>query len=396
MNSDLEQARQYFLEGIEHFESGVLERARSCFERSLELAPDRASVLGNLGATLFRLQRWQEAVPVLRRTTEVDPHYAQAWISLGLCHEALARWSEAADVLERGLALEPEQADVWQICGECHERAGRPQPALHAFDRAIELDPDSAAAWSARAGVLRDLGRLEEAAESYERAVAAGGDPELHAYYLAAVRGGEGPAAPPRTYVERLFDQYATDFESHLVEQLRYRGHEWLLKPLLESGRRFRTVLDLGCGTGLCGALLAPLADAIDGVDLSSGMLEQARARGIYRELTHEDLATFLSGAERRADLVVAADVFIYVGALDTVFPAVRRILQPGGCFAFTVELAPDTDDFRLQSSLRYAHSEAYVRRLAATCGFRVCELNRAPLRHNRQEPLDALYAYLE
>lgn len=147
---------------------------------------------------------------------------------------------------------------------------------------------------------------------------------------------------------------------------------------------------------GLCGPLIAPYAEAIDGVDLSAAMLAQARALGVYRELHHADLASFLARADRRADLVLAADVFIYVGALDEVFSAVRRILAPGGCFAFTAELAPDSDDFRLLPSLRYAHSEAYIRRLGAAHGFRVRDLLRAPLRKNRQEPLDALYVYLE
>jgi len=395
MDRTLEQARQHFLEGIEHFEAGRLEVARMCFSASLALAPERASVLGNLGITLYHLGKWEEAVPPLQRATAADPNYAEAWISLGLCHEALGQWADAADALEQGLALAPGDARLWQICGQCRERSGRVDAALGAFDRALEIDPEAAEAWSARGNLLRDLNRLDEAAHCFKKAIALGADPELHAYFLAAVNGSGWPASPPRAYVEGLFDQYSVDFDSHLVEQLQYRGHEWLLRPLIASGRRYRAVLDLGCGTGLCGPLIAPVADAIDGVDISAAMLEQARRLGLYRELVHQDLTAFLADSERRADLVVAADVFIYVGALDQVFGAVRRVLEPGGCFAFTVELAPDGEDFVLQPSLRYAHSEAYVRRLAQACGFTVRDVRRAPLRQNRAEPLDALYVYL-
>ena len=133
------------------------------------------------------------------------------------------------------------------------------------------------------------------------------GDPELHVYYLAAVRGSGSPVAPPRAYVETLFDQYSADFQTHLVDQLQYRGHEWLLRPLIASGQHYRSVLDLGCGTGLCGPLIAPYAEAIDGVDLSAAMLAQARAPGVYRELHHADLASFLARTDRCADLVLAA-----------------------------------------------------------------------------------------
>lgn len=396
MDTALERARQHFLEGIGHFEAGRLEPAKACFEASLALAPGRASVLANLGITLFRLKRWQQAIPVLSQAVEADPAQTDAWFGLGLCHEAQAQWRQAADALERGLALDPGRTDLWMTCGQCQANTGRAEVALRAFDRVLETDPDAAAAWSARGGVLCDLGRLDEAVPCFERAIALGADPEMHDYYLAAARGTHSPTAPPRAYVEALFDQYSADFQTHLVDQLQYRGHEWLVRPLIASGQRYRSVLDLGCGTGLCGALIAPHAEAVDGVDLSAAMLEQARALGVYRELIHEDLTTFLVQAHRSADLILAADVFIYVGALDDVFRAVRRILEPGGCFAFTVEPAADTADFRLLSSLRYAHSEAYIRRLCEAHGFSVRDLQRAPLRKNQREPLDALYVYLD
>jgi predicted TPR repeat methyltransferase len=180
------------------------------------------------------------------------------------------------------------------------------------------------------------------------------------------------------------------------VEKLGYRGFEVLLQPLLGTGKRYRHVLDLGCGTGLCGPLVAPQADAIDGVDVSSGMLEQARKLGVYRELIHADLGEFLAATAMRPDLIVAADVFIYVGELATIFRSLRRILEPGGCLAFTVEPAGKGKDIQLLPSLRYAHSEAYIRRLADECcftGVRICE---APIRYDQTTPIMGLYVYLE
>lgn len=394
-DTTLAEARTHFLEGISHFEAGRLDPARAAFEASLALAPGRASVLANLGVTLFRLARWKEAVPRLRDAVAADPAQTEVWFALGLCLQELAQWADAADALGRGLALNPARPDLWMACSHCHANAGRADAALRAIDRVLAIDPDSVAAWSERGGILRDMGRLDESAASYEKALALGADPQLHRYYLAAVRGAEAPAAPPRRYVEALFDQYAGDFDQHLVGHLQYRGHEWLLRPLLEPGRRWRSVLDLGCGTGLCGALVAPHADAIVGVDLSSAMIDQARERGVYRELVHADLGEFLVSTTQRADLVLAADVFIYVGALDDAFRAIRRVLEPGGCFAFTVEREAEGDGFRLLSSLRYAHSEAYLRRIAASHGFTVLEMRQAPLRQSAEGALDALYVYL-
>jgi predicted TPR repeat methyltransferase len=267
---------------------------------------------------------------------------------------------------------------------------------LDAFDRAAAVDPNLAIAWSERGSLWRDLHRLEDATLCFERALSLGADPELHHYYLASVRGTGAPARPPRRYVETLFDEYAHDFQEHLVEQLRYQAHESLVRPLLEASRRYRAVLDLGCGSGLCGELIRPLAQAIDGVDVSSAMLEQARRLGVYRDLFHADLVAFLAETNRGADLVLAADVFIYVGELSSVFQSVRRILEPTGCFALTVELAPEGRDVQLLPSLRYAHSESYVRRLAHTHGFRVRELLTAPLRYEQMQPVSGLYVFLD
>lgn len=396
MVTTLEQARQRFLEGIAHFEGGRLEAARASFAAALALAPGRPSVLANLGITLFHMKHWQEAIPPLRLALAAEPDQPEAWFALGLSHQALAHWGEAADALTRGLDLQPDRPELWMTCGNCWANAGQAERAIAAYDRVLALDPKSAPAWSARGGVLREQGRLAEAAACFERALALGADPALHQYYLAATRDEAGPAAPPRSYVETLFDQYAADFDRHLVEQLGYCGHERLLQPLLGAEPAWRCVLDLGCGTGLCGRLVAGRAQSLIGVDLSAAMLERARAAGVYSRLVQADLVAFLETQAPRADLVLAADVFIYVGALEAVFAGVRRVLEPGGCFAFTVERADGVDGYRLQPSLRYAHSEGYVRRLAIEHGYRVREVIRAPLRRHAQTPLDALYVYLE
>lgn len=394
METTLEQARAHFLQGVEHFEAGRLEPARAAFEAALALAPGRPSVLGNLGVTLYHLQQAGQAVPLLQQAVAAEPDYLDAWTCLGLALERLGRWREAADALERTLRLSPRQAPLWFRRGQCLMRVGEPEAALQAFDQALALDPGFGDAWSARGGVLRDMQRLPEAAASFEQAIAGGADPELNRYYLASVSGQPMPA-PPRRYVEALFDDYAPEFQEHVLGQLHYQGYERLLAPLVEEGRRYRRALDLGCGTGLCAPLLQRVADAVDGVDLSAAMLEQARRLGIYRTLAHADIAAWLQAEQDRADLIAAADVFIYVGDLQAVFGEVRRVLAPEGRFVFSVELAAPGQELQLLPSLRYAHSEGYVRRLAQERGLRVERIFRAPVRIDQGRPLEGLYCYL-
>jgi predicted TPR repeat methyltransferase len=363
MSDPLAQSRTLFFKGIEHFESSRFSEARQAFESALKLAPGRPSILANLGLT----------------------------------HEALGDWANAARVLGEALVLDPQQADLWLTRAGCLMRSGQVAAALQAYDRAIAIAPASARAWSERGSVLRELQQLDEAARCFEKAIALGADPELHQFYLASVRGGQATTDTPRRYVESLFDDYAHDFQAHLVDQLKYRGYERLIAPLAETGRRFAHALDLGCGTGLCGVLLQPFCERIDGLDISMAMLDKARQTGVYQDLSHADLADFLAATSLRPDLIVAADVFNYVGGdLAPILASVKRILAPQGCFAFTLEAANKAQETELQPSLRHSHSESYIRRLAAENGYTIRQLIRGPLREDQREPIEALYVYLE
>jgi predicted TPR repeat methyltransferase len=357
MEANFEQARAFFLEGVAHYRAGRFPQAERCFSASLSLVPNRASTLTNLGAAQLKLGRIDDALAALQQALAQEPDNV----------EALGHWAT-------GLA-----------------ESGRHDEALQAFDRALALDPDRGVAWTLRGSVLRDLGRLGEAAASFREALARGADPDLNRYYLASLQGGAVPPAPPRAYVEALFDGYAQQFDEQLVRLLKYEVPQRLCAGL--AGRRFARALDLGCGTGLCAPLLAPLAAAIDGVDLSHNMLQKARAGGRYDRLEHGDLLAFLRRADRQYDLVIAADVFIYVGALDDVFAAVAQVMPPGGVFCFSVEESPQ--DLELRSSLRYAHSERALRRLASDHGFDWLALARGPVREEQREPIAGLFAWL-
>jgi len=186
-----------------------------------------------------------------------------------------------------------------------------------------------------------------------------------------------------------------TRFEEHLTQVLHYRAPDVLADELVRRGRRFANALDLGCGTGLCGLRVKPLAARLEGVDLSANMVEQATARGVYDRVVQDDIVHFLESASRPYDLVIAADVFIYVGELAKVFAGASRAMADGGLFCFSVEAAPDARDFELRSSLRYAHSRAYIERLAASNGFAVDATAGHALREDQRLAIPGLFFWL-
>ena len=361
MDGHFEQARTLFQEGVAHYQAGRLAAAEQKFAAALALVPGRPSVLTNLGAVRLKLGRAGEALAVLEEALRQEPANADA--------------------------LGPRTAAVADL--------GRLDQAVAMFDRALAADDRSAASWTLRGTALRELGDREGAAASFREALARGGDAEPLGYYLPPVQQAEPPGRPPRQYVEGLFDRYAGEFDQHLVHALAYDAPRVLAQRLAAQGRTWEHALDLGCGTGLGGPLLRPLARRLTGIDLSAGMLARAAALRVYDELRQADAVEFLASGEERFDLVVAADVFIYVGALDGVFAGLARRMPAGGSFCFTVEESAG-QPLELRPSLRYAHSEASLRELAQRHGFRVVHAERRPLRTEQRQPVPGLFLGME
>jgi predicted TPR repeat methyltransferase len=269
--------------------------------------------------------------------------------------------------------------------------AGQAEAAVVELRESVRLDPSYATGWCNLGLALEDWGRRDEAIDALRRAreLARADGVAFIDYHLAAMGAGPPPAVCPPAYLVQLFDHYAPRFEEHLVNNLGYRG-PWLLRdalaPLLPAGRAL-DVIDLGCGTGLCGALFRPLARGMVGVDLSPQMIERSRQRNVYTELVQAHLTPALSARRGAADLILAADVFIYVGDLSPVFRAAAKALRPGGLFAFTLEVT-ERADFTVEPSRRYAHSLAYVRRVAAGVGLVERHASSAVLRAGETAPV--------
>ncbi|WP_217575052.1 methyltransferase domain-containing protein [Mesorhizobium sp. GbtcB19] len=266
--------------------------------------------------------------------------------------------AQAAELLLGALELAPQWAAGWFRLGEMQEAAGLPDQAARAWAMALELEPAD------RLGAALKL-------QLIGRAPAA--------------------AAPPSAFVETLFDHYADSFEESLVEKLGYGLPDFLGQAICKARPgRFRLALDLGCGTGLMGERLRPFVDRLEGYDISAAMLRKAKAKGIYDLLAKADLQHF-SRTGDRADLVVAADVFIYIGALERIVSAVAGMLAGDGLFAFSVETLAGGGDFALRPSRRYAHTEAYARRVLAANGLAVLSLESMVIRHDRRDPVEGL-----
>ncbi len=292
------------------------------------------------------------------------PGSARVHYLLALYYGDTMQFAEALQAIDESLRLDPGHAKAHNNRGSALMHLGRWAPAEEAFRRAIELDPTLTQPYVNLGQVLEHRGAIADADEVYRLAIERGLDREMFEQYRA-VLAGRDTRATPEGWVRSTFDNFASTFDARL-RAMGYRVAQDLASRLVARMPASVDILDLGCGTGACGVALAGHKRRLVGVDLSGKMLQQAALHGLYDDLQNADVREFLVACVSGSfDVIVAGDVFVYIGELDAVFREAARVIRPSGYFAFSAE-ERDERDYVRQPSGRYAQSEAYIRRLAA------------------------------
>jgi predicted TPR repeat methyltransferase len=210
----------------------------------------------------------------------------------------------------------------------------------------------------------------------------------LSAKYMASALSGENPKGVPREYVKELFNQYSDRFDKHLTGELSYQTPQHLRKALdhtIGMHKSFDKVLDLGCGTGLAGAAFRDIAGYMVGVDISREMICAAEKKSIYNQLHVSEINDFLFTCRENFDLVIAADVLVYLGDLGPLFSCLKKRLNQKAYFLFSIESCSD-EGYILRSTGRFAHGINYIKSLAEKHHFKVLAVTPVVLRKENEK----------
>ena len=369
-------------------ERGQIAEAMARYDAAVQADPRCARAHLNRGNVLFADAQIDAARGAYQLAIACDPQYAAAYFNLGNLECRAREFEQALRHYGVAIRIKPDFADAFVALGNVFDDLGRSAEAVESYERALAINPDYAEVHFNLGVLAMNKGDRTEAARRYKRAREIGTTDPLTGYLLASW-SGEDAGPPPTAVVTKLFDDYASRFDSHLVDALDYSAPKSMRETvdrLTRNNRRFQHALDLGCGTGLIGEHFRDLVAEIDGVDLSPKMLEQARRKQIYSKLDCEEIVAWLQRTAAQSlsfDLVLSADVFVYVGNLEPAFKAVGAILADKGLFVFSVEHLPH-GSFELLPTRRYAHSGSYVRELAARYGFIIEVSQQVNLRKER------------
>lgn len=381
--------------GLAHFQSNLHARAEYLYREALRLQPRYPLAHYNLGVLLQHKRNWVAARRAFEAAVAQQPQFPEALVNLANTLVELAEFEKAEACYRRALEINPRLANAHHGLGLHYMRGLQTADAIRCFEAAVQHEPMHLDAWLDLAECHHLDNDDARALACVEQVLARDAHHEIARFKRAQFTGSTPGAAPPKL-LERLYAGMASTFDEHLTQRLGYRIPELLvdaLKPWLtqfaERNTRQATVLDLGCGTGLFGLAVRPFAATLTGVDLSASMLGRARERNIYDHLVESDLLSFLHRDDGKADLIAATDVLIYVGELDVLFTRIAARLSVQGVFAFSTESPPDLgEDFRLETSGRFAHHNAYVERLAQGNSLTVVDRIDTVIRTEKATPL--------
>lgn len=363
-------------------------------DKTLQLQPDHTEAHNQMAQLFHQQGDLEKAIYHYKECLKLDPFNATLFHNLGAIFLERGEPTAALKYFLRLLQIAPD-FDTYYNLGVIYMYLGRADDAIQYFQEALKKDPNHFASHSNLGSIYLKAGDYKNAIHHYRQALKLQPNNKEIAYILNAIDQKKVPKAAPKEYIQSLFDQYAAYFDKHLIEVLHYKVPELLyesIEQVTEIKGHSWDILDLGCGTGLCGEKFRPLAKKLIGIDLSEKMVDVAREKNIYDELHVSDVHHELQ-KQHNLDLIIAGDTFVYIGDLAKTFSDCKNALKKSGLLAFTIEKTSQYP-YELQKSARFAHSKKYIEELAKLNNFKILRCDNIVLRKQRNKSVEG-YLYV-
>lgn len=376
--------------GCVYYRQGRLNDAIPVFEKAIRLGPQSWEAHFNLANCFIKRDQLDQAISHYITALDLNPEHPDIQVNLAMTYVSEGNFSDALPWLEKSAARDPKFAELQGHLAQAYLELGKSELAKAQYVKANKLDPNRSE-WQHNLAVLylRD-NQQELAIEHFTRSLQLNPNNPTAEHMLKALQQ-DTQYNSPRQYVKDLFDQYASYYNKHVTDTLEYKVPSLLRQAVGEQLKIHTTqqrILDVGCGTGLCGVYFRDLAVYLAGVDLSYEMLQHALSSQAYDSLCCADITQNIPGAGLEYfNIVIAADVFVYIGELQKIFRLIHSALSNGGLFAFSVEQT-SIKQIQLQKSGRFAHSSDYIHQQCTKNGFKTLSNNEVVLRKAEEQEI--------
>ncbi len=360
--------------------------AKIYLEQLLTIEPHHVEALNNLGVCHLKAKHALLAIQCFATAMRIDDQHLPSLSNLAMTLYQEQRFSEALVYFEQYLRLAPREIEINYHVGVVALMLVQFDRAQQSFQTVLAQNAMHVPSMLNLAAIALKKREPSNALAWYQRVLGVEPQQAIAAYMVSALLGDRACIKAPNAYIEALFDQYAAHFDQHLLQDLAYQTPQQLRKlydRLPKVKRRKGYLLDLGCGTGLSGAVFNDIAVEMVGVDLSNQMLIEAQAKNIYHTTVKADIVAYLKTVEQRFDIIVLADVIVYVGDLTELFALMAMRLAPDGIILLSVELAPATlkASYGLTATGRFQHQLPYIHHVAKANQLSLLREKTVPLR---------------
>ena len=448
---DKETACKYYLEAYKinrNSEAAILNLSTICYElkdfdsaveyarKVININKKNIAAWQNLANIAFCNANYEEALEYYQTMYDFNNNSYIAMVNLANTYYCLGKYVLALDFAKRSLTRHPSSVTAHILAGNALNAMGKYEKAIDMYLRAYELDSSNVEMLNSLSDAYRSNNDWENCmlfAWRYIKNISeptnaahlnfgyllyecySEKSPDLAKKYAQkwlkffpdnkiaqhlgmALINGRALQQSDAEFIKETFNSFAPEFETTLAD-LEYQAPA-LIKNALERNlkksifKRYH-ILDLGCGTGLCGQMVKPFASSrgLIGVDLSDKMLEIAEQKGIYAQLICDDICHYMENSDYFFHIMVAADVLTYFGDLTKLFVRIWRSLTPDGLFVFTFsENETNNEDFYMMPSGRFVHAYPYIEKVLKSVGFKLISAEKNILRNEAEVPV---YGYV-
>jgi tetratricopeptide (TPR) repeat protein len=167
-----DRAAQMYAEAIRRHQAGALGEAQAAYERVLDLRPNHAEALCNLGLALHVQGKFEQAAACQRKALVLRPGYIDALVNLADALKALERLDEAEAAYRRALAIDPASSHALCNLGLLLHDQGKLEEAASVLRKSLAIEPRNHWALCNLVGVLLRQENFEEAVALGRRAIA--------------------------------------------------------------------------------------------------------------------------------------------------------------------------------------------------------------------------------